>query len=329
MTGNTVNGSGNGPRSGAQALALLASPLNSLLLTALSEGPKRQSELRDAAGSPAQTTLRSHLKALSDIGAIVKHRRNLFPGNLELEMTAAGKSLLTVAGTVEHWLRQAPEGPLQLGTPAAKSAIKALADGWSTTILRALAARPLSLTELDHIIASLSYPSLERRLGAMRLADQVEALPTNDRGTPYAVTRWLRQGMAPLTAAARWERRNLEGEAPPITRIDTEAAFLLTVPLLELPEDLSGSCRMAVEIPNGSNPHLAGVMIEVSEGRIASCATRLHGTSNAWASGSPDAWLAALIDADRDGLELGGDGSLARTFLEGLHQALFGLTVRR
>ncbi len=323
---STVNGSGNGARSGAQTLALLALPLNCLLLKALADGPRRQTDLRRAVGSPAQSTLRTHLRELSDLGSIVRHRRNRFPGALEFELTEAGRDLLAVAGALEGWLERAPEGPLELGTGAAKSAIRALAEGWSATILRALAAGPLSLTELDHIIGSLSYPSLERRLGAMRLANQVKAQPGSGRGTPYAVTRWLRQGVAPLAAATRWERHHLSKEAPPITPIDTEATFLLTVPLLRLPGGLSGSCRMAVEIPNGRTRHLAGVLIEVREGQITSCATRLRGSPNSWASGPADAWLAALIEADSGGLELGGDGRLARTFLEGLHVALFGAT---
>lgn len=328
LANGTVNGSGNGARSGAQTLALLASPLNILILHALADGPRRQTDLRRAAGSPAQTTLRAHLRALTDIGAIHRNRRNRFPGVLELELTESGKDLLSVTGALERWLGFAPDGPLELGTNAAKAAVKALADGWSTTIVRALAAGPLSLTELDHIIGALSYPSLERRLGAMRLADQVEARPRNGRGTPYAVTGWLRRGVAPLTTATRWERRHLSTEAVPITRIDTEAAFLLTAPLLRLPDGLSGSCRMAVEIPNGQTRHLAGALIDVRDGKISSCATRLQGSPDAWASGSIEAWLAALIEADSDGLELGGDGRLARTFLDSLHEALFGLAVR-
>lgn len=308
---------------------MLATPLNSLLLQALAGGSKRQADLRRAAGSPAQTTLRAHLRSLSEIGALAKHRHSRFPGALELELTEAGRDLVGVVSVLEAWLARSPEGPLRLGTGAAKSATKALAEGWSTTILRALAAGPLSLTELDHIIGSLSYPSLERRLAAMRLTEQIEAQPGNGRGTPYAVTRWLRQGVAPLTAATRWERRHLPGRVPPVTRIDTETAFLLTAPLLRLPSDLSGSCRMAMEIANSADSQLAGVVIDVRHGRIASCETRLRGNPDAWASGSTDAWLASLIEADSDGLELGGDGRLARIFLDGLHRALFRLPPQR
>jgi DNA-binding HxlR family transcriptional regulator len=328
LAANTVNGSGNGARSGAQTLSLLAMPLNCIVLQSLSEGAKQQAELRRAGGSPAATTLRAQLQRLAEIGAIAKHRRNRFPGVLEYELDPPGRELLFVAATLDKWLDGAPDGPLQLGSNAAKSAVKALAEGWSTTMLRALAAGPLSLTELDRVIGDLSYPSLERRLSAMRLAGQVEACTGDGRGTPYAVTEWLREGVAPLAAASRWERRHLPKATAPIARLDTEANFLLAVPLLRLPTGVSGSCRMAAEVPNGRKRGLAGVIAEVEDGRIASCTTHLQGNPSAWVLGSPAAWLSALIERDSAQLELGGDCQLARAILDGLHSALFGVHAR-
>jgi DNA-binding HxlR family transcriptional regulator len=323
LAGNRVNGSGNGARSGAQTLLLLATPLNVLVLRALAEGPKQQAELRRAAGLPAQTTLRAQLKRLTDVGAVEKHRRNRFPGVHEYELTAAGRDLLFVADVLERWLERAPDGPLALGENAAKAAIKALAEGWSTTMLRVLAAGPLSLTELDGIITSLSYPALERRLAAMRLASLVKARASDGRGTPCGVTNWLRQGVAPLASAIRWERRHLPRDTAPIARLDIEAAFLLALPLLRLPSDVSGSCRMAAEMANGGERRLAGAMIELRNGKIASCATQLRGDPDAWALGSAPAWLDALIARDADRLELGGDCQLASALVDALHQVLF------
>lgn len=328
MAANTVNGSGNGARSGAQTLVLLAAPLNCLILKALAEGSKQQAELRDAASFPAQTTLRAQLKRLVESGAIDKHRRNRFPGVLEYELTDAGRDLLLVIATLEAWLGKAPGGPLTLGEGSAKAAIKALSEGWSTTMLRALAAGPLSLTELDGIIAPLSYPALERRLAALRLTGLVASRESNGRGTPYAVTEWLRHGIAPLAAAARWERRYMPHATMPIGRLDVEAGFLLTIPLLRMPAKLSGSCRMAVEIPSGGGRRLTGVTVEVDKGVITSCSTQLRVETEAWALGSPAAWLGAVIERDQGRLELGGNCALADAAVTALHDALFGLTGR-
>lgn len=329
MTATRVNGGGSGARSGARTLALLAAPLNVLILRALEDGPKKQADLRREAGAPPQTTLRAQLKRLAATGAIAKDRRERFPGVLEYELTASGRELLFVASILERWLDKAPEGALALGSNAAKAATKALVEGWSTTMLRALAAQPLSLTELDGLIGALSYPSLERRLAALRLAGQVEPRPASGRSTPYTVTPWLRQAVAPLASAIRWERRHLPQSTTPIGRLDAETAFLLAVPLLRPPAELSGSCRLATEISNGSSRRLSGITVAVEAGGIASCVTRFSGTPDAWALGPPAAWLDAVIERDLDRLELGGDRRLANSLLDGLHEVLFGASIEQ
>jgi DNA-binding HxlR family transcriptional regulator len=282
-------------------------------------------DLRRAAGSPPQTTMRGHLRALTEAGILERRRQNAFPGSVDLELGRPGRDLMAVAGTLQHWLAMSPEGPLELGAPASKSSIKALVEAWSTGVVRALAARPSSLTELSSIITQLSYPSLERRLGSMRLAGQIEPCPGSGRGTPYKVTDWLRRAVAPLAAAVRWERQYLPDDTAPIAKIDIESAFLLTVPLLSVPSEHSGSCRLAVESPNGNGKsRLAGVMVRVDDGRIVSCVSRLEGDAEAWASGSAAAWLRAVTEDDPDQLELGGDCSMASSMLGGLHSALSG-----
>jgi DNA-binding HxlR family transcriptional regulator len=321
LTGST-NGGGKASRSGTRALILLATPLNGTILRALSKGPKRLADLRRKCGSPAQTTLRAHVGRLEKVGTIARRRCRSFPGILEFELTGGGRELLLVAAILERWLMGAPHGPLRFGGTAAKATIKALVEGYSSTMLRALAAGPLSLTELDRVIGFLSYPALERRLTAMHRAGQVESSSTQGKGkTPYRVTEWLRRGVAPLAAGARWERRHLPADTAPVSTIDTEAAFLLALPLLSLPEELSGSCRMGVELSNDQGHRLAGAIATVEDGRIVSCTVRLNHSADAWIIGSVQAWLHATIDASTGGLELGGNQRLARGLLDGLHRA--------
>jgi len=314
--------SGKGVRSGAQSLSLLASPRNFLILQALSEGPKQRIQLRRAAGSPSQTTLSGDLRSLEEIGTVVGQRRNSFPGSLEYRLGKPGGELLFVAGVLERWLSAAPEGPLELGSEGAKAATRTLVEGWSTTILRALAASPLSITELDRVINPLNYPALEYRLDAMHLAGLVEPHPADGRSTPWGITDWLRRGVGPIIAATRWERRHGGVDTDPIVRLDIEAALLLAIPLLRLPAELSGSCRLGVDLTSAGEHRLVGAMVGVEKGRITSCTVRLQGHPDAWTTGSVDAWLHAVLEADVDQIEMGGDQRLARAILDSLHQAL-------
>lgn len=306
---------------------MLAAPLNGAILRALQDGPKQLVDLRREAGHPAQTTLRAQLKKLCDAGVIEKQRRNRFPGVLDYELSEAGRGLQPASAILERWLREATDGSLELGGSAAKAAVKALTDAWSTAMLRALAARPLTLTELDSVISSINYPSLERRLGAMRLSGLVEAYPGDGPGTPYTVTEWARRGIGPILAVIRWERHHAAAETPPPTKLDVETAFLLGTNVVSLPEDANGSCRFAVELRDSRGPTLAGVMAEFRSGRLVSRRTRLDGHPDAWVSGSLSAWFSAVVDRDLAGLEIGGDGALARSAVDALHGALFALTV--
>jgi DNA-binding HxlR family transcriptional regulator len=305
-------------RAGGLALSLLATPLNVHILRALEQEPMPLLELRQAAGSPPQSTMRLYSRTLTELGIIERERQAAFPGTVEYQITPVGRDLLGVAKVLEAWLDIGPRGPIALGTTTSKSVTKALVEGWSTSIIRAIAARPLSLTELNKVIPKVSYPSLERRLGSMRLARLVEAQPSERRGTPYGATDWLRRAVVPMSSAAAWERRHRPAGAQPIGRLGVEAAFLLAIPLLEMPSDFAGKCRLAVELQSGSSPIFAGALVSFEGGKVVSCNSRLEGPAAGWASGSPNAWLRRMTGADQNGLELGGDISLADAVLNAL-----------
>lgn len=308
-------------RAGGQALSLLAAPMNVHILKALSEGPKELLDLRRAIGSPPQSTIRVYSRTLAKLGVLEQRRRRELAGSSLYSLTASGEALLKTGEVLQEWLNESPEGPLPLGSTSAKSTVGALVEGWSTNIIRALAAQPLSLTQLNRLIPKVSYPSLERRLAGLRLAGLVEPEPSDGRGTPYRVTRWLQRAVAPYAAAAGWERKYVPEETTAIGRLDVEAAFLLAVPLMDLPDDLTGTCRLAVEVRGGSSPVFAGVSVLVEEGRVVSCSSRLEGEAGGWASGGPMEWLRRMDGHPGERLEVGGDIGLVLTLTDALRAA--------
>ncbi len=314
-------------RAGGQALGLLAAPLNVEILRALEHETRNLLELRQAVGSPPQSTMRVYTRALAELGVLERRRRKEFPATAEYSLTPAGQSLLAVVNVLETWLQAAPHGPLTIGSVAAKSATKALAGGWSANIVRAVATRPLTLTELNILIPKISYPSLERRLGAMRLANLIEAQPGNGRGVPYHATPWLHRAVLPLTTAIAWEQCHLRETAAKIGGIDAEAAFLLAVPLISLGSQATGKCRLSVEVRGAVEPGFAGVIVGVEEGEVISCTARLKGSAEASACGTPGAWIREVAGATEPQLELSGDFALARALIEAL-QALSSARVR-
>lgn len=307
-------------RAGGDALILLAAPLNVEILRQLEQGPRSLQDLRSELGLPPQSTMRLYLRGLSEVGVVERRSRSEFPTSVDYEITQAGRALLRVGDALHTWLQSAPAGPKDLGTTAAKSSIKALVEGWSSHIVRILAARPLSLTELDNLIPRISYPSLERRLAAMRECDLVKVQRGAGRLRPYEVTDWLRRAVTPLTTAIAWERRYAPDVTAGVGRLDVEAAFLLSIPLLDLPDEISGKCRLAVEVHDGASPVFAGVVVCVEEGEVTSCVASLEGEAEAWASGKPLSWLRQMNLASDGELELGGDRTFARAVLEALRR---------
>jgi len=316
-------------RAGARVLSLFANPLNTRVLWAHREGPLRLAELREEIGESAQTSLRTAARTLRELGALETVPVNGSSPGVANEMTPTGEELLFVVEVVERWLAGAPEGPIAPESGAAKLAVKALAGGWSSAMMRALAGEPLSLTELDGVIPDVSYSSLERRLGRMRGSRQIEPAPAGGKSTPYVVTDWLRRSIAPLCAAGRCERRRMPGLAPPVTAVEVEAAFLLAIPLVALPRRTSGVCMLAVKTDGqeteDGKPPLAGVTVKVKWGEAVSCAAELPDLPPTWALGSPATWFDVVIDGGIEGLRFGGAlPQLGVDLAQGLHLALFG-----
>jgi DNA-binding HxlR family transcriptional regulator len=314
-------------RAGATVLSLLARPLCASVLRAHLDGPLRLWDLRERIGGGAQTTLRAQVRDLRGIGALEHRMRSGMPYTVENELTGAGRAIIEVADIVEAWLTVAPQGPIPLGSESAKRAIRALVGGWNSTMVRVLAAGPLSLTDLDSVIADLSYPSLERRLTAMRVARQVERLPIQGGSRPYAVTDWVRQAAGPLVVAGYCECRHLADVANPATGVDIETALLLAVPLVSVSARHSGSCLLVVKAGVADDEPVdrraAGVHVKVDGGAISSCIASLDSKPTTWAVGSSKAWSDAIAHGQPGGLRLGGEQpELAHGLVAGLHEVL-------
>jgi hypothetical protein len=162
----------------------------------------------------------------------------------------------------------------------------------------------------------------------MRAARQVELRPDGGRGAkPYAVTEWTRQGVGPLVAAGHCECEHLAEMTEPLTRIDIEAAFLLAVPLVDLTVNFTGSCLLAVDTGSRnegkSRDRLAGVYIEIEQGAVASCVSRLEQEPPSWALGTVNSWVDAILNGRLERLRMGGaDPKLAKALIEGIHSSL-------
>lgn len=241
--------------------------------------------------------------------------------------TPAGREVPFVGEVLKEWLRRCPDGALELG-PNAGPVLWPLLSAWSSTVLHAFAAGPRTVAEACEAIQVLDLDRVETRIDLLEDAGLLEAQPCEpDEEEPYAITDWLRLAVAPLAAAARMELRHPPGDTAPISALDVEAAFHFTLPLLRLPEQLSGTCSMAVELDDEVSEDLAGVTARVENGRVVSCVTGIEEDVDAWATASAADWLETVIEGDAERVNSGGDRRLAGALLAELHRTLFGLPV--
>jgi hypothetical protein len=241
--------------------------------------------------------------------------------------TPAGREVPFVGAVLQRWLKECPYGPMSLG-PEASPVLWAVLGGWCSGVIHAVAGGPLTAIDVCATIGVLDGEFVEAHLEAMEGAGLLEALfdeGDEERGEPrYLATGWLRRGIAPLAAAARMEHRYPPGDTAPIAALDANAAFLLTLPLLELPPELSGTCSLSVDLDEGVVGSPTGVTVAVEDGRVTRCEVGLdEDGADAWASASAARWLDTVIEAEAGLVECGGDSRLAEAIFRGLHEALF------
>jgi DNA-binding HxlR family transcriptional regulator len=235
------------------------------------------------------------------------------------ELTPSGREALAVRGLLDEWLARNPQGAIAAAGDAGCEAVEALADGWASMLLHALAAEPLVVAELEVVAESAGQTAIVSRLEAMLRLAMVERRRAGGGAAAYAPTDWLREGVVPLSAAARLERRHHGAERPPIGADDVRAAFQLALPLLRLPGEHSGACRLVVELGSGE----AGATVQVENGRILACLPGLEDDADATCRGDVRAWFLAVIDGGPERVTLEGDRPLAGSIVEGLHARLF------
>lgn len=227
------------------------------------------------------------------------------------------------AAALERWLGECPAGPVALG-PGAKPVLEALARGWTSTAIHAIARRPSKRAEL---VERVGAPRAEAAAGALRAMLEVGLVESwcVPAGRDIIVpTVWLRRAIGPLAAAARLEIAEQPAGAAPIDPLDVEAGFRLGLALLLcLDEGLTHLCRLTVTMPE-REVRLAGVVVQLELGEVASVSADLTVDSETWASGPPLAWIETLIDPSAPKLSLNGNAEVLHALLGGLHEELFG-----
>jgi hypothetical protein len=96
------------------------------------------------------------------------------------------------------------------------------------------------------------------------------------------------------------------------------------LPLLRMPNGLSGSCSLSFELEEGVIGSPVGLTARIEQGRVVACEPGIDPEAGAAAAGPIGNWLNALIDGETRGVSSDGDWRLPRDLLGAIHETLFG-----
>ena len=229
-----------------------------------------------------------------------------------------------VTASLRSWLlARAGAGTDPARDPASGPVLVALISGWSSTVIHALAAEPLSVAELRRAVTAVDPATATEVLVELERTGIVSPQPL-DGAARYGLTDWGREAVAPLIAAAYYERLHTIEDADPPDALDVTAAFQMALPLLTLPERISGRCRLSVWVHDGDQVS-AGASAEIEAGRVASSSPVLEENPDTFIIGLPIAWCEAVLDPEdgRGKLKSAGDQQLISALLRALHERLF------
>jgi DNA-binding HxlR family transcriptional regulator len=193
-------------------------------------------------------------------------------------------------------------------------------DKWTLLIVRDLAAGPRRFVELQRVLPGISTEQLRSRLNRM-VADGLltrqryrEVPPRVD----YELTERARDLMPILGALATWGYEWTWSAPREGEDVDVGAILRLAPGLLSPPKSLRGTVAISA---TGKQARPRDYVLTARDGRVE-IQEREEPRADARVSGSHKAWIAALgPDADRSGLNIEGDRSLAEALLDGVSAA--------
>jgi DNA-binding HxlR family transcriptional regulator len=297
------------------------------ILRQLSSGPLDSTELLERVEFVSRSTYFERMRDLEELSLIGRERRGDVPPVAECRLTPHGGQLLPVASRLDAWLADAPAGPLKLGEAYATATVKALAVAWGSTLLRWMAERPRTLTELERLVNNFGYRKLERIVRDLVKAGLVERAAIQERLSPFGLTDWARRSAGLLTAAMRWERHEIAKRSAPVSPTEAEGVLLLGLPLIELSSDANGTCALLVDADAPREERLGGAVVGLVEGRPVSWSAAgeaevhaIEREADCWVRGPTLAWLRTHIETPHAVLRAGGDTDLAMSVMAALRE---------
>jgi DNA-binding HxlR family transcriptional regulator len=306
-------------------LQLLGAGATGAILMALGPRPLRTKALTERADRHAPRTVYRYASRLANLGLLDRQEEDGVPSTVTYNLSdQGGRDLFYLLDAyASAALPRGPTGRIEEGSWTVLSLLGELWEsGWAETLSR----EARSPTELAEGTPGMTFHQANRRAHLLSSRGLLRRCDGRARGVRYELASPARQGMGLVAGIGRWRQRHgLADGKGGLSAEEMKTILRATAPLVEIPGRRGENVRL--EITKGrpeSDGNFPGPLVTAvdEDGRLRCLED--GGAADAWATGTINTWLSALLDGNRGRMRVGGDLSLIDACLVNLHRALWG-----
>lgn len=303
-------------------LDLLGAGVSGPILAALSRRPLRTRSLTERISGCAPRTVYRHASRLADCGLVVREEQSGVPSTVTYRLSDQGRELFRL---LDDQANKDLAKELH-GAETWWSSLALLGEMWSTGWIAELSLAAVSPTELSEITAGMSFHQVNRRVHLLRSRNILHESAHAGRGRRYRLSNSTRRQMGLVAGIGRWrERHGLVRKQHGLTAPETATALRVALPLVKLDVDAGAQIKLGVvgapEAGGGRGSEL--LLVKAGRDGYLRCLDDSDRPADAWALGTTDLWLSALVEGNRGRMRTGGDTELLDACLAQLRTVLW------
>jgi DNA-binding HxlR family transcriptional regulator len=308
----------------ASVLGLIGAGAAGPILMALGHRPLRTQSLTKHIGNCAPRTVYRHVGRLAEQGLVVRRDEGSVPSIVTYRLSKSrGRELFRLLS------RYTSRPLLHGGAPTDAegwTVLALLGEMWGSGWIAALAEEARTPTELSELTPGMSFHQVNRRLQILRSRGLLAAASHSGRGRRYKLTPAARRAMALVAGIGRWrERQGLVEKQHGLTVPEMTALLRTVVPSIKMPQHAGRQIKLGIAGPTNRPEEKGSEILLVKCGRDGTLrfGAAGEGPPEAWAAGTIDIWLAALVDGNRGRMRVGGELKLVDDCLKKLGETLW------
>jgi DNA-binding HxlR family transcriptional regulator len=307
----------------ADLLTLLGTGVTGEILAALAPRPLRTASLTQRVFKCAPRTVYRHAGKLAEQGLIVREEGGGVPSVVTYRLSDRGRGLFQVLDAhLSHALSRAPAGPGE----GWWTSLALLGEMWSSGWIAELSSEPRSLTELSDMTPGMSFHQVNRRVHLLCASGLLSESAHKGRGKRYKLTAPTRRRMALIAGVGAWrERHGIAAPQRGLTGPEAATVLRVALPLVKLRSERRTQIMLGVvgAQVTGGGRGTEVLIAKVGRGGYLRCLGESNRPADAWAAGTVDLWLSAVVDGDRSRMRMGGDVAAVEACLDELRSTLW------